>query len=102
MLPLSLNQTRAYTHTTMSAPAYSLSKLAKIPPLLYGTAWKGEATTSLVLQALASGFQGIDTAAQRKHYREDLVGEAVAEAEKQLGITRERLWLQTKWVLRAG
>lgn len=86
----------------MSAPAYSLSKLAKIPPLLYGTAWKGEATTSLVLQALASGFQGIDTAAQRKHYREDLVGEAVAEAEKQLGITRERLWLQTKWVLRAG
>jgi diketogulonate reductase-like aldo/keto reductase len=80
----------------MSVSAHSLSKVARIPPLLYGTAWKGEATTSLVLQAFASGFKGIDTAAQRKHYREDLVGVAVEEAEKKLGIGRESLWLQTK------
>jgi diketogulonate reductase-like aldo/keto reductase len=80
----------------MSVSAHSLSKLSKIPPLLYGTAWKGEATTSLVLQAFASGFRGIDTAAQRKHYREDLVGVAVEQAESELGIARELLWLQTK------
>lgn len=79
-----------------SAAPHSLSKLAKIPPLLYGTAWKGEATTSLVLQAFASGFKGVDTAAQRKHYREDLVGVAIEQAQKDLGIGRELLWLQTK------
>lgn len=76
--------------------AHALSTLAKIPPLLYGTAWKGEATPSLVLQAFASGFKGIDTAGQPKHYREDLVGVAIEQAEKQLGLRREALWLQTK------
>lgn len=76
--------------------AYALSKLGKIPPLLYGTAWKGEATSSLVLTAIASGFKGIDTAAQRKHYREDLVGAGIEQAEKELGISRDMLWLQTK------
>jgi diketogulonate reductase-like aldo/keto reductase len=76
--------------------AYALSTLSKIPPLLYGTAWKGEATTSLVLQAFASGFKGIDTAGQPKHYKEDLVGVAIEQAEKQLGLRREALWLQTK------
>jgi diketogulonate reductase-like aldo/keto reductase len=80
----------------MSVSAHSLSKLSRIPPLLYGTAWKGEATTGLVLKAFVSGCRGIDTAAQRKHYREDLVGSAVEQAEKELGIGRESLWLQTK------
>ncbi|UZJ55285.1 hypothetical protein CBS101457_004605 [Exobasidium rhododendri] len=86
----------------MSASAHTFAKLAKIPPLLYGTAWKGEATTSLVFKAFKYGFRGIDTAAQRKHYREDLVGLAVEEAEKELGIGRELLWLQTKFTPISG
>ncbi|KAF8534527.1 NADP-dependent oxidoreductase domain-containing protein [Trichophaea hybrida] len=43
------------------------------PLLLYGTAWKKTSTTPLVSLALKSGFQGLDTACQPKHYREDLI-----------------------------
>lgn len=42
--------------------------------MIYGTAWKKEKTAELVKQALKSGFRALDTAAQPKHYREDLVG----------------------------
>ena len=49
----------------------------KIPALIYGTAWKKERTKELVVQAIQSGFVGVDTAAQPKHYREDLVGDAL-------------------------
>lgn len=37
---------------------------AKIPSLIYGTAWKNERTQELVKQALFNGFTGVDTAAQ--------------------------------------
>lgn len=81
-----------------SAGPSDMSTLTRMPPLLYGTAWKAEATTALVLQALASGFRGLDVAGQPKHYREDLVGEAVLHAARDLGIPREALWIQTKCV----
>ena len=42
-----------------------------------GTAWKKERTVELVVAAVHSGFRAIDTACQPKHYREDLVGEAL-------------------------
>merc|ERR1712187_770046 len=57
----------------------------KMPALLYGTAWKKDETADLVLQALLAGFRGIDTACQPKHYREDLVGVALAQAKAQYG-----------------
>lgn len=84
--------------TAPSAGPSDMSTLTRMPPLLYGTAWKAEATTALVLQALASGFRGLDVAGQPKHYREDLVGEAVLHAARDLGIPREALWIQTKCV----
>ena len=37
---------------------------------MYGTAWKKEATTQLVQQAVAAGFTAIDTANQLIHYQE--------------------------------
>ena len=46
-----------------------------MPALLYGTAWKKERTAGLVTQALAAGFEGLDTATARKHYDEPRVGE---------------------------
>ena len=49
----------------------------RMPPLIYGTAWKKENTATLVEQALRSGFRGIDTACQPRHYEEALVGEAL-------------------------
>lgn len=41
---------------------------------MYGTAWKKEATTELVLQAVEVGFTAIDTANQLVHYDETRVG----------------------------
>src|SRR5207244_4124598 len=67
-----------------------------IPSVMYGTAWKKEATTRLVQSAVAAGFTAIDTANQLIHYQEALVGEAVQALTKQ-GIARDRLFLQTKF-----
>jgi diketogulonate reductase-like aldo/keto reductase len=67
-----------------------------VPSFMYGTAWKKEATTQLVQLAVAAGFTAIDTANQLIHYQEALVGEALLALAKQ-GITRDRLFLQTKF-----
>ena len=67
-----------------------------IPSFMYGTAWKKEATTGLVVQAVETGFTAIDTANQLVHYDEARVGEALLQLAKQ-GITRDKLFLQTKF-----
>ena len=41
-----------------------------VPAFLYGTAWKEDRTEALTELALRSGFRGIDTANQRRHYFE--------------------------------
>jgi diketogulonate reductase-like aldo/keto reductase len=68
------------------------------PPILYGTAWKEDATETCVANALAAGFRGIDTANQRKHYFEEGVGRGIARS----GIARAELFLQTKFTFRDG
>ena len=72
-----------------------------VPSFMYGTAWKKEATTQLVQQAVAAGFTAIDTANQLIHYEEALVGEALLELAKQ-GTPRDRLFLQTKFTSVTG
>ncbi|MBS0184542.1 MAG: aldo/keto reductase [Nitrospira sp.] len=67
-----------------------------VPSFMYGTAWKKDATTKLVLQAVEAGFTAIDTANQLVHYNEAKVGEALLQLAKQ-GITRDKLFLQTKF-----
>jgi diketogulonate reductase-like aldo/keto reductase len=67
-----------------------------IPAFMYGTAWKKEATTTLVLQAIEAGFTAIDTANQLVHYDEARVGKALLQLATQ-GITRDKLFLQTKF-----
>ncbi len=67
-----------------------------LPSFIYGTAWKKEATTELVLRAVEAGFRAIDTANQLIHYQEALVGQALLTLSKQ-GVTREQLFLQTKF-----
>ena len=69
---------------------------ATIPSFMYGTAWKKEATTGLVLQAVEAGFTAIDTANQLIHYDEARVGEALLQLAKQ-GVARDKLFLQTKF-----
>ncbi|MBI3317131.1 MAG: aldo/keto reductase [Candidatus Omnitrophica bacterium] len=75
--------------------------ITQIPPMIYGTAWKEEATAELVKHAVAAGFRGIDTANQKKHYREDYVGNALLELKAQ-GISREDLFLQSKYTYQEG
>ncbi len=67
-----------------------------VPSFMYGTAWKKEATTQLVQQAVATGFTAIDTANQLIHYQEALVGDALLALAQQ-GVTRDCLFLQTKF-----
>jgi diketogulonate reductase-like aldo/keto reductase len=73
----------------------------RVPGLLYGTAWKEDATESLVLGALTAGFRGIDTANQRKHYDEAGVGRAIARA-LDAGVARDELFIQTKFTHAGG
>lgn len=73
----------------------------KMPALIYGTAWKKEQTADLVEMAIVSGFRGIDTACQPKHYHESGVGEALQRLKTQ-GIGREELFIQTKFTPLAG
>jgi len=68
----------------------------KMPKIIYGTAWKKERTSSLVELALRSGFRGVDTACQPKHYSEALVGEALLNMQHE-GIKREDVFIQTKF-----
>ncbi len=74
----------------------------QVPRFLYGTAWKEDATERLVAAALAAGFRGIDTANQRKHYHEAGVGAAVSAAIRARAVTRDELFLQTKFTFRPG
>lgn len=61
--------------------------------LIYGTAWKAEETRELVLKAFRSGYRSFDTAAQPKHYREDLVGEASRQILAEGAIERRDLFV---------
>lgn len=72
------------------------------PDFLYGTAWKEDLTAKCLLDALRAGFRAIDTANQRKHYFEEGVGAALKEARASLGLTREDLFLQTKFTFARG
>jgi diketogulonate reductase-like aldo/keto reductase len=73
-----------------------------VPPILYGTAWKEDATQWLTELALREGFRGIDTANQRRHYNEAAVGRAVAAAIQSGLVDREDLFLQSKFTFQAG
>ena len=75
-------------------PLLSLrASTTKIPALVYGTAWKKDQTADLVYKALRAGFKGVDTAAQPKHYREDLVGDGIRKAIDEGVVKREDLYV---------
>ena len=78
-----------------------LSTMA-IPAFLYGTAWKEERTAPLVRAAVQAGFRGIDTANQRRHYFEQAVGDALEGLYQDGRLTRQDLFLQTKFTYAGG
>jgi len=73
----------------------------ELPNIIYGTAWKKDATTALVIEAVKNGFRAIDTACQPKHYAEEKVGDALSLLYKE-GFKRSELFLQTKFTPLAG
>src|SRR5262249_20045274 len=73
-----------------------------VPSIMYGTAWKEERTEALTSEAIACGFRAIDTANQRKHYLEAGVGAAIAAAVASGNVTREQLFVQTKFTYQRG
>jgi diketogulonate reductase-like aldo/keto reductase len=75
---------------------------ASVPPFLYGTAWKEDRTAALTELALRMGFRGIDTANQRRHYVEAGVGQGLAAAYRAGVVTRDDLFLQTKYTYLPG
>mmetsp|Transcript_2074 Transcript_2074/g.2947 ORF Transcript_2074/g.2947 Transcript_2074/m.2947 type:complete len:316 (+) Transcript_2074:4202-5149(+) len=78
-----------------SSPASSA--LLAFPTLKYGTAWKKERTADLVYQAVRAGFRHVDTACQPRHYNEAGVGDGWTKAAQELGLSRDDIWLQTKF-----
>lgn len=75
---------------------------AQVPSFLYGTAWKELETERLTRLALEAGFRGIDTANQRRHYHEAGVGAAVRAAIADGLVTRDELFIQTKFTSVGG
>jgi diketogulonate reductase-like aldo/keto reductase len=73
-----------------------------VPDFLYGTAWKEDRTPALTELALRAGFRGIDTANQRRHYFEAGVGQGLAAAYRAGVVTRDALFLQTKFTYQGG
>jgi diketogulonate reductase-like aldo/keto reductase len=68
-------------------------RLQAVPRLLYGTAFKGSQTTSIVGHALKAGFKGIDTAAMTRAYQERLAGESIRHAVQKGVLNREDIWV---------
>ncbi|MGR9086562.1 MAG: aldo/keto reductase family protein [Gammaproteobacteria bacterium] len=86
----------------MTAISHRLSRFVRhggvpVPTFLYGTAWKESQTEALTRLALDSGFLGIDTANQRRHYYEAGVGEAVRQVLAEGKLKRSDLFLQSKF-----
>lgn len=90
------------TETPDTPPKKSRNSPNDVPSFIYGTAWKEEETARLTRLALEAGFRAIDTANQRKHYYEVAVGEALQEAFAGGLLTRDELFLQTKFTHLGG
>ena len=91
----------------MSDTSHRISKQVNhrgitIPTFLYGTAWKENQTEALTLLAIESGFVGIDTANQRRHYYEAGIGKALQQALSKNNKQRSDFFLQTKFTYAAS
>lgn len=73
-----------------------------VPDFLYGTAWKEDRSAALTELAIRTGFRAIDTANQRRHYFEAGVGQGLSAAYRASIVTREDIFLQTKFTHQRG
>jgi len=89
-------------NTSHSVSRHIKHRRLSIPTFIYGTAWKELQTEALARLAIDSGFRGIDTANQRRHYYEAGVGEAVRKVLGERKLKRSDLFLQSKFTYAAG
>jgi len=75
---------------------------ANRPQFIYGTAWKEDQTQRLTGLAIQQGFRAIDTANQRRHYHEAGVGAAIAASIRSGIVSRDDLFVQTKFTFLGG
>jgi diketogulonate reductase-like aldo/keto reductase len=80
----------------------SSAQPSSTPSFLYGTAWKEDRTAARTELAIRSGFRGIDTANQRRHYFEVGVGQGLAAVYRAGIVTRNDVFLQTKFTYQNG
>ena len=80
----------------MTIPKMVTHAGVQVPRMIYGTAWKEDRTAALVESALLSGFVGIDTACQPKHYNEPGTGDGIRSAHRG-GVDTANLFIQTKF-----
>jgi diketogulonate reductase-like aldo/keto reductase len=80
----------------------SSAQPSSTPSFLYGTAWKEDRTAALTELAIRSGFRAIDTANQRRHYFEAAVGQGLAAVYRAGIVTRNDVFLQTKFTYQNG
>ena len=80
----------------MKIPKMMTHAGVQVPRMIYGTAWKEERTARLVESALMSGFIGIDTACQPKHYNEPGTGDGISLAQHS-GVNTADVFIQTKF-----
>ena len=85
----------------MTLPTMTIRGVS-VPRFMYGTAWKEERTQALTRLAIDAGFRAIDTANQRRHYVEAAVGAAVEDAIREGKVSRDELFLQTKFTFAPG
>ena len=87
----------------MNGPERTLSINGNaVARFLYGTAWKEGETQRLTELAIQNGFRGIDTANQRRHYHEAAVGAGIGAVIASGLVTRNELFLQTKYTFQRG
>ena len=80
----------------------SSNETVRVPRgIVFGTAWRGEATHSLTWTAFEAGFRAFDSANQPRHYNESALG-AVVRMAAERGVPRSELWLQTKFTHPSG
>ena len=91
----SSGKTRTSSFLRSSTGSISMSSANALvpPPMLYGTAWKKDATEEMVKEAIRNGFRWFDTACQPKHYNEKGLGDGIAGG----GVDRKDLFIQTKF-----
>ena len=92
------------TSDTAPPTTSSSTRSERIPipeGIVFGTAWRGDATATMAWAAFNAGFRAFDTANQPCHYNESALGDVVRMAADN-GVPRKDLWLQTKFTHPSG